>query len=136
MLYFKLYLKVINIARISCFIMIMLVYEKHILKTFSFLKFNNCWIVAVLIYILRLTLLVVESRLIPCGDAMVDMWVLFLKTVRIVFIKDDFPDPIVPITMRLMAWHGSGGERSRIFCKSSSFFLNYKKEQFWKIDWF
>lgn len=71
------------------------------------------------------TLLVVDGTLIPCGDAMVDMWPLFLNTVNNVFIKDDFPDPMLPITMRLIALHGSGGASPMIFSKSLSFVLNF-----------
>lgn len=70
------------------------------------------------------TLLVVEDMVIPCGDAMVDSWPLFLKTVNRVFIKDDFPAPILPMTMMLMDLHGSGGEISRIFLNSLSFVFN------------
>lgn len=78
--------------------------------------------------LLWLTLLVIHSMLVPCDDAKVDCWPLFLNTVNNVFIKDDFPDPMLPITMRLMAWHGSGGEQSYIFFKSRSFDLNVTKE--------
>lgn len=41
-------------------------------------------------------------------------------------MKDDFPDPLRPTTIRLMAWHGSGSRISLIFCKSPSFILNHK----------
>lgn len=76
--------------------------------------------------------MVEESILIPRGVAIVDCWPLSLNTVNKVFIKDDFPAPICPITIRLMNWHGSGGGQLFIFLESRSFVLKVKKVHFLK----
>lgn len=66
---------------------------------------------------------VVDSKFAWYVVAMLAIWLVFLKDVRNVFTRDDFPDPRFPITRTLMFWHCWGGFRAVILSKSWSLVL-------------
>lgn len=66
----------------------------------------------------RLTMGVVDSLYASAEYAVVANWPLFLRTVRNVLTRDDFPVAMPPIIKILMFLHSCGGTSLSIFCNS------------------